>query len=90
MKIHTTATRSYAELEAIETPKSTFNLTKTLQKVWQRAVDWAVRGDEIRVWKTQTSEGQTIWRLYDPISDRSTCFSSEAEVRIWLEQRYSR
>jgi hypothetical protein len=32
--------------------------------------------------------GQIYWRVYDPVSDRSIRFSSEQEVRQWLEQRF--
>lgn len=29
------------------------------------------------------------WRVFDPISNQTIYFSTEQEVRIWLEQRYS-
>ncbi|NJL21037.1 MAG: hypothetical protein HC895_09810 [Leptolyngbyaceae cyanobacterium SM1_3_5] len=29
------------------------------------------------------------WRVFDPVSRQTLHFSSEQEVRIWLEQRYS-
>jgi hypothetical protein len=34
----------------------------------------------------KTNEG---WRVFDPISNQTIYFSTEQEVRIWLEQRYS-
>ncbi|MCM1983892.1 hypothetical protein [Lyngbya confervoides] len=40
--------------------------------------------------KRQDRHGNTYYQVYDPQSRRSTSFGSEAEVRYWIEQRYSR
>jgi hypothetical protein len=32
--------------------------------------------------------GNNWWEVYDPITGSSHVFNNEAEVRIWLEQRY--
>lgn len=37
---------------------------------------------------TVVRNGQTLWKAYDPVTQESTHFSSEAEVLAWLEQRY--
>ncbi len=41
-----------------------------------------------RIWQTRTQTGNLCWHVYDPIRDHGVTLSSEAEVRIWLEQRY--
>lgn len=44
--------------------------------------------DEPEVWHVKTLAGHDQWRVYDPLTRRSATFGSEAEIRIWLEQRY--
>ncbi|NES94596.1 MAG: hypothetical protein F6K32_05085 [Desertifilum sp. SIO1I2] len=31
----------------------------------------------------------SVWYIYDPQRDRTFCFTSELEVRIWIDNRYS-
>ena len=33
-------------------------------------------------------KGQTYYTIYDPVTEQHSTQLSEAEVRIWLEQRY--
>ena len=33
--------------------------------------------------------GQTEWNVYDPQSGRKQRFSSEEDIRYWMEQRYN-
>lgn len=32
--------------------------------------------------------GNCYWQIYDPLTGFESCFSSEQEVREWLERRY--
>ncbi|MGJ3245314.1 MAG: hypothetical protein ACFE0I_04475 [Elainellaceae cyanobacterium] len=59
-----------------------------LQKIWQWFVSAMAQNSEPRIWKVADAKGNPYWRVYDPASDRMTTLASEAEVRIWLEQRY--
>ena len=34
------------------------------------------------------SQGDCYWQVYDPISGLHTSFSSETEVKAWLDRRY--
>lgn len=43
-------------------------------------------GPQIR----QLQNGNLRWRAYDPISGQAAHFTSEHELRQWLEQRYYR
>jgi hypothetical protein len=90
MKIYIAASRSVADLSSIETPKSPFNLSLRLPNIWQRLLKLAIGNSEVRVWKTQTHTGEDLWHVYEPHCEQSVTFSSEAEVRVWLEQRYYR
>jgi len=43
---------------------------------------------EPRVWQTGDGAGNITWHVCDPASNTSASFASEAEVRVWLEERY--
>lgn len=43
---------------------------------------------EPRIWQTGDRAGNIIWHVYDPTRNTSASFASEAEVRVWLEERY--
>jgi hypothetical protein len=50
----------------------------------------AAGSSEPQISEHSDRQGNIFWRVYDPISQTSARFSSEMEVRIWLDQRYSR
>ena len=43
---------------------------------------------EPKVWEKKDRYGNTYYQVYDPQCDRYYDFSSEAEVRWWLNKRY--
>lgn len=43
---------------------------------------------ELRVWQTRDRRGQISWNAYDPKSGQSVRLASEAEMKMWIEQRY--
>ena len=45
---------------------------------------------EPKIWQKRDRYGNLYWVVYDPTTGHSSCFSSEQEVRVWLEQRYYR
>lgn len=45
-------------------------------------------GQDPKIWQTNGQNGVLIWHVYDPITKASTSFTTEMEVRSWLEQRY--
>lgn len=45
---------------------------------------------EPKIWQTSRGNGVTIWNIYDPTTQESASFTTETEVRSWLEQRYYR
>lgn len=44
--------------------------------------------DEPQIWQKADGQGDIYWKVYDPVTGRTAYFGSEAEVHIWLEQRY--
>ncbi len=45
---------------------------------------------EPQVWQKRDRHGNLCWQLYDPSTNQSATFASADEVRMWLEERYSR
>lgn len=43
---------------------------------------------EPQIWQEEGKQG-TMWHAYDPRCGYSFTFTSESEVRIWIEKRYS-
>ena len=54
----------------------------------ERAANWLVGPVEPQIYKRQDRRGQTYYRLYDPKTDQRRMFSTEEEMRIWLDQRF--
>ncbi|MBD2460321.1 hypothetical protein H6G89_04620 [Oscillatoria sp. FACHB-1407] len=83
----------YKELELIpdswEEPKwKRLHLSSWLSRAWSVIVDVVSGHSEPRIWSSTDKTGMIWWHTYDPISNESGCFSSESEVRAWLERRY--
>ncbi|HEY9738675.1 MAG TPA: hypothetical protein V6D06_20420 [Trichocoleus sp.] len=62
-------------------------LAAALRKAGGAVVDFLTNGSSLRVW-TRQRNGHMIWHVYDPMTERRQQFSSEAELRSWLENRY--
>ena len=63
-------------------------LGSVLKQLLQVFIQLFANGDELKIWITTDHQGNKSWHAYDPVSDRSTIQSSEAELRAWIEQRY--
>lgn len=44
--------------------------------------------DDIQVWQKKDRYGRSYWQAYDSATDKKISLASEAEMRIWIEQRY--
>ncbi len=49
-----------------------------------------LKSNELQVHQHRDRKGNTWWRAFDPVTDESVSFGSEAEMRSWIEQRYYR
>lgn len=58
------------------------------RQFWMSLTKWLVSSTEPQVSQRRDRYGMLIWRIYDPATNQSATFSSEYEVRVWLEQRY--
>ena len=59
-----------------------------LDKVWKFLIKSFTQAHELKLYQVTGKAGKSYWYTYDPKTGLSTCLGSEAEVRIWLDQRY--
>jgi hypothetical protein len=75
-------------------PFMRISLAQRLGKFWggfQKAMaTWMTQKSEPKVYERCDRLGNLYYQVYDPVSGISAKFSSDTEIRIWLEQRYSR
>ncbi|MEM9486101.1 MAG: hypothetical protein AAGA83_20690 [Cyanobacteria bacterium P01_F01_bin.116] len=55
---------------------------------WDSALKLATGSTEPMINQQCNSNGQTVYSVYDPVTEQQLDGLSEAEVRTWLEQRY--
>ncbi|MEA5466592.1 hypothetical protein [Leptothoe sp. PORK10 BA2] len=55
---------------------------------WDSVLKLATGSSEPVIEQRDNGEGQTVYSIYDPITQQQVDGLSEAEVRTWLEQRY--
>jgi predicted DNA-binding transcriptional regulator AlpA len=77
----------------LEIPQ-TVRLTQKLKGMtgWVKTAiaTWVAQKSEPKVSEKRNRNGHPYYQVYDPVSNASATFSSEAEIRAWLEQRYYR
>ncbi|MGB3202983.1 MAG: hypothetical protein WBA99_18905 [Nodosilinea sp.] len=90
----------YAQLELIPEPlEHSAQSDYALGRVWARAkaclrpavirlVAYLCGSDSVRVAVKRDRQGQTVFVVYDSVSQQRHTFSSEQELRVWVDQRY--
>lgn len=63
-------------------------LFSRLNRIWQHLVESLILGQELKIWQSTDCFGNTHWYAYDPVTNSSVTRDSEAEMRVWVEQRY--
>jgi hypothetical protein len=60
-----------------------------LQRIWRAFVQAMTTSNEPRITTKVDRQGNLLYyKVYDPMSGRSISFTSETEVKMWLERRY--
>jgi hypothetical protein len=73
------------------TPSSAPHRKRWQQLLTQAAnawVHWLTAGNAPRIQRAIVGETE-IWRVYDPVDQRTHYFDQEHEVRVWLDQRFN-
>jgi len=73
---------------AAKSSKASFLLFAICKTIWQYFIRTITSNNEVQVWQKTDRYGNTYWQAYDPKTGKSTSLGSEAEMRIWIEQRY--
>ncbi|MGL5922353.1 hypothetical protein [Chroococcidiopsis sp.] len=75
---------------ALPTQKKRISLlfVENFKVILEKLVRALTRGHELQVWRKKDRNGNPYWQAFDPKTRKSTSLSSEAEMRIWIEQRY--
>ncbi|HBB31312.1 MAG TPA: hypothetical protein DDZ80_21935 [Cyanobacteria bacterium UBA8803] len=63
-------------------------LFSTFKSIWQQILKQLTKANEPQVWQSSDRMGKTYWHGYDPVTGSSVSRASEAEMRIWVEERY--
>ena len=70
------------------------NISQALVTVFKDAgaglIHYLTRPNEVRIWQVSDRQGITYWKAYDPYTNTTAYLNSENDLRVWLEQRYSR
>lgn len=61
-----------------------------VNKIWNGIVNLLTKESEPCIREKRDRDGYVWWEVYDPLTGRTSCFSSRAEVLAWLDQRYYR
>ncbi|MBD2465546.1 hypothetical protein H6G89_31630 [Oscillatoria sp. FACHB-1407] len=64
-------------------------LKRSLVNFGKRAIAYFTQDREPIVSQRICANGQVVWTIHDPYTGQSTTCYSVAEVRAWLESRYS-
>jgi hypothetical protein len=64
------------------------NLATAWKRIWDTLATQLIGHSEPIVRQVRDRAGSLIWHVHDPETGYSGCFSSEQEVRAWLERRY--
>jgi len=63
-------------------------IQRPLHQLWEHFVTYLTRPPEPKVRKKSNRRGEIWWDVYDPYTNLKASFTSESEVRMWLDQRY--
>ncbi|PSN12682.1 hypothetical protein C7293_19195 [filamentous cyanobacterium CCT1] len=90
----------YAQLELIpESLEPSAQSDYAVGRVWAKAkaqlrpmasqlVAYLCGSNSLRVTVKRNRQGQSAFVVYDPVSQQRHTFSSEQELRVWIDQRY--
>lgn len=57
---------------------------------WQQLIAFLSDRGNLQVWQSNDRRGNAHWHVYDAQTNHTTNLSSEAEMRIWIEEHYDR
>ncbi len=55
------------------------------EQVWQRMINYWSNPPELQVWQRRDRAGHVHWHTFDPYTNQSASFGSEADVKAWID-----
>lgn len=68
--------------------KTNVSLIAAGKTVLQYLLNVLAPSNELQIHQTTNQQGDLIWRVYDPVTERLTYVDSEYDLRVLIEQRY--
>ncbi|WP_228061535.1 hypothetical protein [[Phormidium] sp. LEGE 05292] len=75
-------------IHGVHLQASKSKLAILINKICERFVTLINHASELKVWQSRDRTGHTWWEAYDPSTGNSISLDSEAEMRMWIEERY--
>ncbi|MFB2833170.1 hypothetical protein [Floridanema evergladense] len=75
-------------IHGIQLPQIKSKVASLINNICERFVTLINHASELKVWQTSDRKGHTWWNAYDPTTGNSISLDSEAEMRMWIEERY--
>lgn len=69
---------------------SIFSWISHFKHHWQQASAFLSDRGNLQIWRSGDRSGNPHWHVYDAQTNHTTNLSSEAEMRIWIEEYYDR
>lgn len=90
----TSASNKIEHLTEISLTQKLTNISQALATTFKDAgvslVQYLTRPNEVRIWQVSDRQGESYWKAYDPYTNTTNYLNSENDLRVWLEQRYSK
>lgn len=80
--------QTYQNLEPSAPSNRSLSLWSKINDTWQIALAYFATSSEPHVWQSQDASGLPQWKAFDPITQRTAEYSTESEMRAWLEERH--
>ncbi len=79
----------YEKLELLAPQRPHHNLVRaTLHRFQEFVLNLATLDQDPKIVVARDRTGRQYWRAFDPTTQYADTFSSEDEVRVWLESRH--
>lgn len=82
-----TQSLSSQQITSLEQASKTHGITALFNGVFGAIARMLIARDEIKVSVERLRNGEQVWHVYDPLSDRTESFISEADALSWLDSK---
>ncbi|WP_265265517.1 hypothetical protein [Spirulina subsalsa] len=91
LPIATTQNSTNLDFSLVKDEAKTTNqlgLSSVLNQFFTAFVQFMTQGNEPKITIKKNDQGEVFYHVYDPLTRNKDLFTSEQDVRVWLEKRY--